>query len=482
MLRRISATLFAALAGFTVASACATTPTTAPAGQASPTPLLPSESPEQGTVATETPESAAAVAPAAGIGPEVPSSVGLELLAEGLNSPVVLTPVTDDSGRLFVVDRIGLIRIISSDGELLEQPFLDLSDRPVGLQGQYDERGLLGLAFHPHYAENGRFFVYYSAPADEDAPAGWNHTARVSEFAVSRTDLNKADSGSERIILRVHQPQSNHDGGQVLFGPDGYLYISLGDGGAGNDVGLGHPAIGNGQDFTTLLGSILRIDVDHGDPYAIPPDNPFVEREGLDEIFAYGLRNPWRMSFDEGGEHELFAADVGQNLWEEVDIITKGANYGWNIKEGTHCFDPDSPDQSPEECRETGAHGEPLIEPIVEYGHPSLPGGLGTCVIGGFVYRGNAIAGLQGSYVFGDWTTAWDIPDGRVFAASRPSSGAGLWQVRGLSIATSEDGRLGAYVLAFGQDSDHELYVLTTEATGPTGNTGKVWKILPDKA
>jgi len=479
MLRRISGTLFAALAGVTVASACATTPTTAPAVQASPTPLLPSESPEQGTVATETPESAAAVAPTAGVGPEVPSSVGLELVAEGLNSPVVLTPSTDDSGRLFIVDRIGLIKVMSSDGELLQQPFLDLRDKLVGLQGQYDERGLLGLAFHPRYAENGRFFVYYSAPADEDAPAGWNHTAHVSEFAVSPADQNKADSASERIVLRAHQPQSNHDGGQVLFGPDGYLYISLGDGGAANDVGLGHPAIGNGQDFATLLGSILRLDVDHGDPYAIPPDNPFAGRDGRDEIFAYGLRNPWRMSFDAVGEHELFAADVGQNLWEEVDIITKGANYGWNIKEGTHCFDPDNPDQSPDDCPDAGAQGEPLIEPIIEYGHPSLPGGLGTCVIGGFVYRGNAIPGLQGSHVFGDWTVAWDSPDGRIFVASRPSSGGGLWQTSELSIATSDDGKLGAYVLAFGQDSELELYVLTTEMPGPTSHSGRVWEIVP---
>ena len=288
-------------------------------------------------------------------------SVGLELVAEGLNSPVAATSATDGSGRLFIVDRIGVVRIVSPEGELLEQPFLDLRDRMVGLRGQYDERGFLDLEFHPRYEENGRFFVYYSAPADQDAPAGWDNTSHVSEFVVSAADRNRADLGSERIIMRVHQPQSNHDGGQVLYGPDGYLYISLGDGGGGNDVGPGHPPIGNGQDFTTLLGSILRIDVDHGDPYAIPPDNPFVGQEGREEIFAYGLRNPWRMSFDAGGERELFAADVGQNLWEEVDIIRKGGNYGWNIKEGTHSFDPSNPDQSPDQSPETGAHGEPLI-------------------------------------------------------------------------------------------------------------------------
>ncbi|HJX37822.1 MAG TPA: PQQ-dependent sugar dehydrogenase [Anaerolineae bacterium] len=479
MLRRISVTLCTAFAGVTVAAACAGKPVSTPPARATAASSVPTHTPVQGTGEAGASEPTATPAPTPGAPSEPPTSVGLEVVAEGLNSPVVVTSAGDNSGRLFIVDRIGLIKILSSDGELLEQPFLDLRHKLVGLQGQYDERGLLGFAFHPQYAENGRFFVYYSAPADEDAPASWDHSAHISEFVVSATDPNRADSGSERIVLRVHEPQSNHDGGQVLFGPEGYLYISLGDGGAGNDVGLGHPPIGNGQDFTTLLGSILRIDVDNGDPYAIPPDNPFVGKEGRDEIFAYGLRNPWRMSFDAGGEHELFAADVGQNLWEEVDIVTKGANYGWNTKEGTHCFDPNNPDQSPDECPETGAHGERLIEPITEYGHPSLPGGLGTCVVGGFVYRGNAIPGLQGSYVFGDWTTAWDSADGMIFVATRPQSEGHLWQIRELSIATSDDARLNAYVLAFGQDAELELYVLTTESTGPTGTTGKVWKMVP---
>lgn len=410
---------------------------------------------------------------------EPPESVGLRLVAEGLNSPVALVEAPDESERLFIVDRTGVILALSAEGELSQEPFIDLRDQMVTLREEYDERGLLGLTFHPQYASNGRLFVYYSAPATEDAPADWDHTSCLSEFRVASSDPARADMASERVLLRVHQPQANHNGGCIVFGPDGYLYVSLGDGGGANDVGTGHPPIGNGQDLTTLPGSILRIDVDRGDPYAIPPDNPFVGQGGRDEIFAYGLRNPWRMSFDAGGQHELFAADVGQNLWEEVDIITKGANYGWNIREGTHCFDPNSPDKSPDECPESGALGEPLMEPIIEYGHPSLPGGLGTCVIGGFVYRGNAIPGLQGSYVFGDWTATWDSADGRIFVASRPSSGDGLWQVRELSIATSDDGRLGTYVLAFGQDSELELYVLTTEITGPTNHSGRVWKIVP---
>ncbi len=479
MLSRLSVTLFTAFAGMAVAVGCAGTPTSTPASRGTPPSWAPTDTLERATREALVSDPTGKSAPSPDAVLEMPTSIGLELVADGLNSPVVLASALDDSGRIFIVDRIGLIRVLSSEGDLLEEPFLDLRDKLVGLRGQYDERGLLGFSFHPQYAENGRFFVYYSAPPDEDTPAGWDHTAHISEFRVSRSDPARADAGSERVLLRVHQPQSNHNGGQVLFGSDGYLYISLGDGGAAGDVGLGHPPMGNGQGFTTLLGSILRIDVDHGDPYAVPPDNPFVGQEGRDEIFAYGLRNPWRMSFDAGGERELFAADVGQNLWEEVDIITGGANYGWNVKEGTHCFAPGDTDRSPDECPETGAHGEPLIDPIIEYGHPALPGGLGTTVIGGFIYRGSAIPGLEGRYVFGDWTSAWDRADGRIFVATRPLSGGHLWEIQDLSVATSDDARLGAYVLAFGQDSNLELYVLTSERVGPTGGTGKVWKIVP---
>src|ERR671919_810397 len=261
-----------------------------------------------------------------------PMDVDLELIADGLTSPVTLMEAPDGTGRLFVVDQAGLIRVITPSGVLLPEPFLDVRDRMVALQAGFDERGLLGLAFHPDYASNGRFFVYYSAPLREGGPAGFNHTSHISEFTVSG-DPDRADPASERILLQVDEPQFNHNAGSLQFGPeDEYLYISFGDGGGANDVGLGHVADwyaenggGNGQDVTqNLLGSILRIDVDSGSPYGIPPDNPFVGTPGLDEVWAYGFRNPYRMSFDRGGSRQLFVGDVGQLRWEEVSIVTAG--------------------------------------------------------------------------------------------------------------------------------------------------------------
>ncbi len=219
--------------------------------------------------------------------------------------------------------------------------------------------------------------------------------------------------------------------------------------------------------------------MDSGDPYGIPPDNPFVSREGRDEIFAYGLRNPFRFSFDAGGDQELFVGDVGQNLFEEVDIVTKGGNYGWNIREGLHCFDPANPDQPPAECPDTGANGEPLLDPIIEYPHPGLPGGIGTTVIGGFVYHGSALPGFEGRYIFGDWSTNFDQGDGTLLIATPPSSAGESWSIEELRVATSESRRLDAFLLSFGQDADRELYVLTSETLGPTGDAGKVFKLTP---
>ena len=413
-----------------------------------------------------------------------PPSVGLQLIADGLTSPVALVPAPDNSGRLFVVDQIGVIRVLS-DGALLEQPFLDISDRIVPLMSGFDERGLLGLAFHPDYATNGRFFLYYSAPLREGAPAGFNHTSHVSEFSVSATDPNVADPTSERVLLQVDQPQFNHNAGTLLFGPDdGFLYISLGDGGGADDVGLGHVEDwyeanegGNGQDITqNLLGNILRIDVEGAVPYAIPSDNPFVGNEGRDEIWAYGFRNPYRMSFDMGGSHELFVGDAGQNLWEEVSIAVKGGNFGWNVKEGTHCFSTDNPDVSPPECPDTHPDGTPLTDPIIEYANHHQPGGLGAAVVGGHVYRGSLLPQFSGRYIFGDWSREFEEPDGSLFVAKRRKRG--LWHMEQFLITTSPTGRLGDYVLGFGQDLAGEMYVLTTDNTGPTGTTGKVYKLV----
>jgi glucose/arabinose dehydrogenase len=421
-------------------------------------------------------------------------AVGLRLVADGFTSPVALVEAPDGSGRRFVVDQAGVIRILTAGGNLVSEPFLDLRSRIVPLMPAFDERGVLGLAFHPGYAGNGRFFVYYSAPLRPGAPAGYNHTARVSEFRVSAANANRADPASERIVLEVDKPQFNHNGGTLLFGPrDGYLYMSIGDGGGADDVGLGHVddwyaanAGGNGQDIQhNLLGNILRIDVDSGAPYAVPADNPFTGTpgcaDGCDEIWAYGFRNPYRISFDLGGARDLFVGDAGQELWEEVSIAVKGGNFGWNVKEGTHCFSTDNPDESPPECPDTvGAPhpraGDPLIDPVIEYANHHQPGGLGATVIGGHVYRGTALPQFFGRYVFGDWSREFEEPDGSLFVATPRKKG--LWHMEQLRIATSPTGRVGHYVLGFGQDLAGEMYVLTTDQTGPSGMTGKVYRLV----
>jgi len=430
----------------------------------------------------------AAVPSSAAAQTEEPPAVGLKTVADGLTSPVTLTSPGDGSGRSFVVDQVGLIRVLMPDGTLRPEPFLDLRSRMVALMSGFDERGLLGLAFHPQYAANGRLFVYYSAPLRAGGPAGFNHTSHISEFRVS-ADPNRGDPASERILLQVDEPQFNHNAGTLLFGPDdGDLYISLGDGGGANDVGLGHVADwyadnagGNGQDVTeNLLGSILRIDVDAGAPYAIPPDNPFAGTPGLDEVWAYGFRNPYRMSFDSGGSHQLFVGDVGQNSWEEVSIVTAGGNYGWNVKEATHCFDAESPNQEPASCPDVVGPGhprtgDPLIDPIIEYPQARL-GGPGVAVVGGHVYRGSALPQFRGRYVFGDWSRSFGQPSGSLFVA-KPRT-RGLWEMQELRVATSPTGRLNARLLGFGQDAAGELYALTTNNTGPTGTTGRVLKLV----
>ena len=417
-------------------------------------------------------------------------SVGLELVAVGFTSPVALVASPDDSGRLFVADRPGQISIITADGQLSEQPFLDIQDRMVTLEGDYDERGLLGLAFHPDYANNGRFYLYYSAPLRAEGPAGWDHTSHISEFTVSTDNPDTADPASERLLLQVDQPQSNHNAGSIAFGPEGYLYIPLGDGGAADDVDVGHVEDwyaenqgGNGQDLAqNLLGSILRIDVDNegtdGRAYAIPADNPFVDIAGAEEIWAIGFRNPYRMSFDMGGDQALFVGDAGQNLWEEVSIVESGGNYGWNVKEGTSCFSTANPDQSLDSCPAEDADGRPLVDPIIEYQNGNAPGGLGLVVIGGNVYRGSAMPEWEGFYIFGDWSTAFDQANGTLLIAM-PPDGDGLWTMQELMIAGSDNGRLNEYLLSFGQDSSGEIYILTTENAGPAGSTGKIYRLVP---
>jgi glucose/arabinose dehydrogenase len=262
--------------------------------------------------------------------------------------------------------------------------------------------------------------------------------------------------------------------------------VGVGDGGQGNDVGFGHSEGGNGQDTTQLLGKILRIDVDKGPPYGIPQDNPFADgKRGRPEIFAYGLRNPWGISFDRGGTHELFAADVGQNLYEEVNIIVKGGNYGWRVREGFHAFDPKTPDKSPAESAKTDSLGQPFLDPIAEYPHPprnkiDVTKLQGISVTGGYVYRGKVLPELQGKYVFADWSRNWALPDGLLMTASREGQGSGAkWSLEMLPASSPAGEKVGAYVVGFGEDAEGELYVLTTGRNALTGQTGKVFKIVP---
>jgi glucose/arabinose dehydrogenase len=409
-------------------------------------------------------------------------SVSLTLVASGLASPVVLRPIPGDDDRLLVVDRIGTIRVIES-GELAAEPLLDITSSIVPLDADYDERGLLGLALHPEYASNGRAFVFYSAPLRPGAPEGFSHTNVVSEFRLGGGD---AGAGSERILLSIDHPQVNHNGGPIAFGPDGYLYIPIGDGGGADDVGTGHVedwyAVnggGNGQDRTSnLLGSILRIDVNGAEPYAIPSDNPFADSE-MPEVWAYGFRNPFQMSFDRGGDEQLFVGDVGQNLWEEVDIVTAGGNYGWNVKEGTHCFSTANPDAPLADCPSSDPDGVALIDPIIEYASANQTGGLGIAVIGGHVYRGTALSSFAGRYVFGDWSTSFGSADGHLFVASAPAGGTGMWSMAPLAVEGRSGGNLGEYLLGFGEDAAGEIYVLTTQEPGPSGTTGKVYRMQP---
>ena len=352
-------------------------------------------------------------------GPPPPLVLATTSVVSGLNSPVDLQNPNDGSGRLFVVEQPGTIRIVTNNS-LLPAPFLDIHTQ-VDFGG---EKGLLGLAFHPNYSQNRRFFVNY-----DRVVSGQMQTV-ISEFKASSSNANQADPASERILLTVDQPFPNHKGGQLAFGPDGFLYIGLGDGGSAGDP------LGNAQSLQTLLGKMLRIDVDHtspGLPYAIPADNPFLNGTDRGEIWAYGLRNPWRFSFDVP-TGRLFAGDVGQDKFEEIDILQKGGNFGWNIMEGLHCFKP-----------ATGCNMTGLILPIVEYDHSE-----GDAVIGGYVYRGSAIPQLVGTYLLSDFQTGtiWGLTE----------NPPGTW-TRNQLLAT------GKNISSFGRDGAGELYVLDYNGT-----------------
>jgi glucose/arabinose dehydrogenase len=353
--------------------------------------------------------------------------VGLQDVASGLSVPLYLTAPAGDPTRLFIVEKGGAIRVVK-DGALLPTPFLDLTGR-VSTGG---EQGLFGLAFDPAYADNGRFVVHYT-------DVGGNTV--VSLFRVSADDADRADPASETIVLTAEQPFSNHNGGQILFGPDGMLYIGLGDGGSSGDPG------GRGQALTDLLGSILRVDVRTGTGYTIPPDNPFLGRaDAKPEIWSFGLRNPWRFTFDPA-TGDLYIADVGQNAWEEVDVVPaaagagRGANFGWNVTEGRHCF-------AQANCDLTQ-----FTLPVLEYGH-----GEGCSITGGYVYRGAAIPALQGHYFYADYCQGW-------VRSFRLQDGQAVEPQQWPTLAP------GGAITSFGQDAAGELYVLSAE--------GRVSRIVP---
>ncbi|MEZ6067011.1 MAG: family 16 glycoside hydrolase [Planctomycetaceae bacterium] len=341
--------------------------------------------------------------------------------------PIVLTNARDGSGRAFMATQQGVIHVF--DPKTYQQTgtkvYIDLRDRVI-YNDRQNEEGFLGLAFHPKYKENGQFFVYYTSKQEP-------HVSIISRFTVKGDDPNAADPASEQQIMRIEQPFWNHNGGTIEFGPDGYLYVGLGDGGAGNDP---H---GNGQNVDTLLGSILRIDVDHqdeGKAYAIPKDNPFVGKEqARPEVYAYGVRNIWRLGFDRQ-TGDLWAADVGQNLWEEINVITNGGNYGWNHHEGTKLFGGNPVDATT------------VIDPVWEYDH-----GVGKSITGGTVYRGTTVPALVGKYVYADYVT------GKVWALDYDVAAGefkGNYEIPSDPFAA----------ISFGEDESGELYMMKVDGQG----------------
>ncbi|WP_164100638.1 PQQ-dependent sugar dehydrogenase [Candidatus Laterigemmans baculatus] len=355
-----------------------------------------------------------------------------------IDRPVVVTGAADGSGRLFIASQQGQIYVIDESDTQVEEPelFIDLSDR-VSYKDRENEEGFLGLAFHPKFAENGQFYVYYTT---NERP----HVSIISQFKLRGDGSGQGDPKSEKKLLEIQQPFWNHNGGTLVFGPDNYLYIGLGDGGKANDPLLA------GQDLSKLLGSILRIDVDRteGDrAYAIPADNPFAGRENVwPEIYASGLRNVWRMSFDPK-TGTLWAADVGQNLWEEVNIIVPGGNYGWSLREAGHRFTVNGEGAGPSEA---------LIDPLIEYPHTEE---WGKSVTGGAVYRGKATPELDGYYLYGDYVS------GRLWALKYDAEQNQVTENR--PIAWSQ-----LPVFTFGQTDSGEV-LMTTMTSG-----GRIYKFV----
>lgn len=418
--------------------------------------------------------------------PSEDDTVGLRRVTGGLTAPVQFREPAGGGGRQFVADQTGVVHVLTAGG-LRDEPFLDVRDALVDLGENLpewavnEERGLLGLEFHPDYDENGKCYVRYSTPAQNETSESISHTEVLSEFRAG-PDFRSAARDSERVLLEIPKSRPIHQGGAISFGPDGYLYVTMGDDGIPSTP---QDAPANAQDTTSLFGSVLRIDVDDAGrdrPYSIPDDNPLVGSEGRDELFAWGFRNPWRLSFDGS---DLYVADVGSSLYEEVNLVRSGGNYGWPVKEGPRCIELEDAIGEPTECPDETAAGvgvDSLLDP--EIGYPHSRGGevVGFAVIGGHVYREESVPSLSGKYVFGDYSSSYEQPSGTLFAAE-PADGDG-WELTELTVANAEDERLARSILSIGRGQDGELYVLTSErppskAADFTGQPGELYQIVP---
>ena len=419
--------------------------------------------------------------------------VGLKKIADGLTAPTVLIPY--GKNQMLLGEQPGKLSLVNKKSGKIKA-FGDIKPLLCAVKTGFDERGLIGIALHPQFRKNKQLYIYYSAPLRKGGPEHWDHTSHVSVFKVNK---NQLDLESERVLLKIDQPYFNHDGGRIAFGPDGMLYIASGDGGHKNDINrperkdrksgkiINHyiearGPKGNGQDLSNLLGKILRIDVDKksgGKEYGIPKDNPFVGKKGASpEIWAYGIRNPWSLTFDTGGKHELFVGDVGQSRWEEVNIIKRGGNYGWNLREGHEWFNPKA-ERTPLDKPYTGEKPGKYAEPIIVYENMGAfgPKGKGRSITGGYVYRGKAIPSLAGKYVFGDWSRNLGPKLGILYVGTKTESG---WTYEGLGIGADGDTNLKAFLWAFGSDADGELYVMSNpKNTVASQGKGMIQKIVP---
>jgi len=406
-------------------------------------------------------------------------AIELQPVVDGLVAPLGMAVPDDGSRRIFVYDQAGMVWVVTEDAGKLPEPLLDVNDRLVSL-GRYDERGLLGLAAHPNFVQFPFIYTCTSEPIDGPAdfvtvmPEGEtnNHQSVIAEWQIDPNDPNRVDPNSRREILRIDEPQGNHNGGTLRFGPDDMLYISLGDGGRANDVADGHVPGGNAQSLQVIHGSLLRIDVDGNNSangqYGIPQDNPFLGMDAVEEIYAYGMRNPYTYSFD-SLTGDLYLGDAGQNNIEEVDLIIDGGNYGWNIKEGSFWFDSVTGNIGSVVTGPVRPAPPDLIDPIIEYDHDE-----GSVVVGGYVYRGTQIPVLEGRYVFGDWGS-FGAPSARLFTFDPNDPNAVIEELRiGLV-----DRPTGFWLRGFGQDAEGELYVFGSTVLGPSGETGQMLKIVP---